>query len=194
MIAEPPLAGGVKRTMADELPPSTASITGAAGTVVVMPSATAEATPGPAALTARISTGYTSPPTSGVVPSDDTGDAQRAGRRARRRDRRHVAPPSVEYWYVMIGLPPSEAGAVKATSRLPSSPTIVSSLIVGAPGTVRGAADTVCRRGAVAGGVDCAHVARCRRPRWSSPVIVIGLDVDAGERGDPVSPPSIEYS
>ena len=57
VIAEPPFEAGVKCTTADELPPATVSIVGASGAVVVMPAATAEARPGPAAFTARISTG-----------------------------------------------------------------------------------------------------------------------------------------
>jgi hypothetical protein len=47
----------------------------------------------------------------------------------------HVAPPSVEYWYVVTGLPPSSP-ALKYTviSALP----VVMLVIVGAVGTVRG--------------------------------------------------------
>src|SRR5690606_35973570 len=51
---------------------------------------------------------------------------------------RQVAPASVEYWYVRIGEPPSESGALKAAGRVASLPAIVSPRIEGAPGVVAG--------------------------------------------------------
>ena len=98
MISAPPLDGGSNVTRADPPATSTSSIVGASGTVVVMPSATAEAAPGPAALTARTSTGYVCPPTSGVTPSFDSVVMRNGDPVVPLPRVRQVAPASVEYW------------------------------------------------------------------------------------------------
>ncbi len=113
---------------------------GADGFVLAIPVATADAWPEPFALTARSSTKYSVPFSSGVVPSEDrvemtTGLAVVPVSRVRQ-----VAPASVEYSYRMIGEPPLSAGAVKAADSCASEPEIVSPMMVGAPGTVAGVA------------------------------------------------------
>jgi hypothetical protein len=97
-IAEPPFAGTSKLIAADESFPTNAESVGARGAVFVIPVATSDAKPEPAALTARSSTRYSVPPTSGDVPFEDrtemtTGDAV-VPPSVRLR---HVAPASVEY-------------------------------------------------------------------------------------------------
>ena len=71
MMAEPPLAGGVKWIDADASRVSTETITGAPGTVVVVALATAEAAPVPTVFNARISTGYSCKPVSGSAGLDE---------------------------------------------------------------------------------------------------------------------------
>jgi hypothetical protein len=88
-----------------------------------------------AELTARICTAYAVPATKSVVPSVlksviTIGDAV-VPESVRSRQ---VAPPSVEYWYLIIADPPFNAGAVKGTDicRLP----ITIDPIVGVPGAI----------------------------------------------------------
>ena len=97
-IAEPPFAGTSKLIAADESFPTNAVSVGASGAVFVIPVATSDAKPEPAALTARSSTKYSVPPTRDDVPFVDstemtTGDAVVLPSVRLRQ----VAPASVEY-------------------------------------------------------------------------------------------------
>lgn len=108
---------------------------GSPGTVVGVAVTTDEALPAPAEFTARIWTLKVVPFVSAVVPFVDNAETTSGLEVLPTVLVCHVAPPSVEYWYDVNGLPPSSPDQKYTVS---SAFPVTMVEIVGAVGTVRG--------------------------------------------------------
>ena len=119
----------------DALPGVATTESGAVGTVTGVAVVVSEALPAPAEFTARICTLYVVPFASAEVPFVESAEMTSGLDVPPTVRVCHVAPPPVEYWYEVIGLPPSSPGEKYTVS---SALLVSIREIVGAVGDVSG--------------------------------------------------------